>query len=411
MAKKEDKGLIVSLDIGTAKVVVMVGEINDDGTIEVVGIGAQPSHGLKKGVVVNLELTVRSIQSALQKAEEMAGCRIHSVYTGISGSHIRSFNSDGVTAIKNNEVTINDVNRVIEAARVVAIPADQRILQILPQEFIVDGQGGIQDPIGMSGVRLEVRVHIVTGAASAAQNIIKCVQRCGLEVDDIIPQTLASSRAILNQDEKELGVCLLDLGGGTSDLAVFSESAITHTAVIPVAGGQVTSDIASVFRTSTQSAEEIKIEHACCLKQLARPDEHIEANSLQDRGGQAFSHYDLSEVVESRYEELFEFVREELQRSGFESMVAAGMVLTGGAARVDGIVELAEGILHMPVRLGLPQDVTGLQDVMRNPAYATAVGLLLCGNETQLGHQAVTGPIIHSKGLWSHIKNLFKGYV
>jgi cell division protein FtsA len=273
MARKEDKNLIVGLDIGTSKVVVIVGEVDAGGEIEVVGIGSHPSRGLKKGVVVNIESTVQSIQHAVDEAERMAGCRIHSAYTGISGSHIRGLNSHGVTAIKDQEVTQEDVERVIEAAQVVAIPTDQKILHILPREFIIDGQEGIQDPVGMSGVRLEARVHIVTGAVSAVQNIVKCVQRCGLEVDDVILQQLASSRAVLNPDERELGVCLLDLGGGTTDLAVFTHGAISHTAVIPIAGDQVTNDIAVAFRTPTQSAEDIKIKHACCLKHLTRSDE------------------------------------------------------------------------------------------------------------------------------------------
>jgi cell division protein FtsA len=408
MARKEDKNLIVGLDIGTSKVVVIVGEVRPDGTIDVVGLGSQPSRGLKKGVVVNIESTVQSIQRAVDEAERMAGCRIHSVYTGISGSHIRGLNSHGVTAIKNQEVAPEDVERVIEAARVVAIPADQQILHILPQEFIIDSQEGIQDPVGMSGVRLEARAHIVTGAVSAAQNIVKCVQRCGLEVDDIILQQLASSRAVLTQDERELGVCLLDIGGGTTDLAVFTHGAISHTAVIPIAGDQVTNDIAVAFRTPTQSAEEIKIRHACCLKQLARPAERIDVASVGDRAARSLSRYELAEVVEPRYEEFFEMAQAQLQRSGFESLIAAGVVLTGGGSRMEGVVELAEDILHMPVRLGLPHDVTGLQDVVRNPLYSTAVGLLLFGNENR---PVKPGPVSRAgrKGLWARMKSWFQG--
>ena len=408
MARKEDKSLIVGLDIGTSKVVVIVGEVYPDGSIEVVGLGTQPSRGLKKGVVVNIESTVQSIQRAVDEAEQMAGCRIHSVYTGISGSHIRGLNSHGVTAIKNQEVTQEDVERVIEAARVVAIPADQQILHILPQEFIIDSQEGIQDPVGMSGVRLEARAHIVTGAVSAAQNIVKCVQRCELEVDDIILQQLASSRAVLTQDEKELGVCLLDIGGGTTDLAVFTHGAISHTAVIPIAGDQVTNDIAVAFRTPTPSAEEIKTKYACCLKQLARPDERIDVASVGDRAARSLSRRDLAEVVEPRYEEFFEMAQAQLQRSGFENLIAAGVVLTGGGSRMEGIVELAEDILHMPVRLGFPHDVTGLPDVVRNPLYSTAVGLLLFGNENR---PVKTGPVSRAgqKGLWARMRGWFQG--
>jgi cell division protein FtsA len=406
MSRKEDKKLIVGLDIGTSKVVVIVGEVGLEGGIEVSGMGTHPSRGLKKGVVVNIESTVQSIQHAVDEAEQMAGCRIHSVYTGISGSHIRSLNSHGVTAIKDQEVTPADVERVMEAARVVAIPADQKILHILPQEFIVDSQEGIQDPIGMSGVRLEARVHIVTGAVSAAQNIIKCVQRCGLEVDDIILQQLASSRAVLTRDEKELGVCLLDLGGGTTDLAVFTDGAISHTAVIPIAGDQVTNDIAVAFRTPTQSAEQIKIQHACCLKQLARPDQRIDVTSVGDRAARSLSRHTLAEVVEPRYEEFFELAREELQRSGFENLIAAGVVLTGGSSRMEGVAELAEEVFHMPVRLGLPQDVTGLEDVVCNPVYSTAVGLLLFGHENR---PVKPEPVLRGghKGVWARMKSWF----
>lgn len=408
MSRKEDKNLIVGLDIGTSKVVVIVGEVSPDGPIEVVGIGSHPSRGLKKGVVVNIESAVQSIQRAVDEAERMAGCRIHSVYTGISGSHIRGLNSHGVTAIKNQEVSGEDVDRVIEAARVVAIPADQKILHILPQEFIIDHQEGIQDPVGMSGVRLEARVHIVTGAVSAAQNIVKCVQRCGLEVDDVILQQLASSRAVLTQDEKELGVCLLDLGGGTTDLAVFTHGAISHTAVIPIAGDQVTNDIAVAFRTPTQSAEAIKIKYACCLKQLTRPDEQIDVTSVGDRAARSLSRHALAEVVEPRYEEFFEFAREELQRSGFENLIAAGVVLTGGSSKMEGIVELAEEVFHMPVRLGLPHDVLGLQDVVRDSVYATAVGLLLFGNENR---PVKPSPVsrVGRRGLWARMKGWFQG--
>ncbi|MBE2293793.1 MAG: cell division protein FtsA [Phycisphaerales bacterium] len=409
MSRKEDKNLIVGLDIGTSKVVVIVGEVSPGGSIEVVGLGTHPSRGLKKGVVVNIESTVQSIQYAVDEAERMAGCRIHSVYTGISGSHIRGFNSHGVTAIKNQEVSSEDVDRVMEAARVVAIPADQKILHILPQEFIIDNQEGIQDPAGMSGVRLEARVHIVTGAVSAAQNIIKCVQRCGLEVDDIILQQMAASRAVLNADERELGVCLLDIGGGTTDLAVFTHGAISHTSVIPIAGDQVTNDIAVAFRTPTQSAEEIKIKHACCLKQLTRSEQQIDVASVGDRAARTLSRRALAEVVEPRYEEFFELAREELQRSGFENLIAAGVVLTGGSSKMEGVVELANEVFHMPTRLGLPHDVTGMEDIVRNPIYSTAVGLLLFGNENRRPTRLSTVSRAGNKGLWSRMKNWFQG--
>ena len=377
MAKRADRTLIVGLDIGTSKVVALVGEIAPDGSIEVIGLGSQPSRGLKKGVVVNIESTVQSIQRAVEEAELMAGCEIHSVFAGIAGSHVRSLNSHGVVAIRDKEVTSHDVVHVIDAAKAVAIPADQKILHVLPQEFIIDGQEGIRDPIGMSGVRLEAKVHIVTGADSAAQNVEKCIQRCGLEVDDVVLEQLASSFATLTDDEKELGVCLVDIGGGTTDLAVFSNGAIRHTAVIPIAGDQVTNDIAVSMRTPTHYAEDIKVRYACALSQLANPDESIEVPSVGDRPARRLARQTLAEVVEPRYEELFGLVRDELRRSGFEEAIAAGIVLTGGSAKMEGAIELAEEVFHVPVRLGLPQQVQGLTDVVRNPIYSTAVGLLL----------------------------------
>jgi len=381
MSKKTEKGMIVGLDIGTSKVVAIVGEVNDENQIEIIGIGSHPSRGLKKGVVVNIESTVRSIQRAIEEAELMAGCQIHAVHAGIAGSHVKSLNSHGIVAIKDKEVMSTDVDRVIDAARAVAIPADQRILHILPQEFIIDEQEGVREPVGMSGVRLEAKVHLVTGAVSAAQNIVKCVRRCGLEVDDIILEQLASSQSVLTEDEKELGVCLVDVGGGTTDLAVFTEGAIRHTAVIPIAGDQVTNDIAVALRTPTQHAEEIKVKYACALRQLANPDDTIEVPSVGDRPPRRLSRQTLAEVVEPRYEELLTLVQAELRRSGFEDLVAAGIVLTGGSAKMEGVIDLAEEVFHMPVRLGVPQGVSGLVDVVRNPIYATGVGLLLFAHQ------------------------------
>jgi len=367
----------VGLDIGTSKVVAIVGEMAGDSSIEVIGIGSHPSRGLKKGVVVNIESTVQSIQRAIEEAELMAGCEIHSVYAGIAGSHVRSLNSHGIVAIRDKEVASGDVERVIDAAKAVAIPADQKILHVLPQEFIIDNQEGIRDPIAMSGVRLEAKVHIVTGADSAAQNIVKCVQRCGLHVEDIVLEQLASSFAVLTEDEKELGVCLVDIGGGTTDLALFANGAIRHTAVIPIAGDQVTNDIAVSMRTPTQYAEDIKLRYACALSQLANPDETIEVPSVGDRPPRRLARQTLAEIVEPRYEELFGLIREELRRSGFEEAIAAGVVITGGSAKMEGAVELAEEIFHMPVRLGLPQHVSGLVEVVSNPIHSTGVGLLL----------------------------------
>ncbi len=409
MPKKTDQRLLVGLDIGTSKVVAIVGELQDDGSVEVIGFGMHPSRGLKKGVVVNIESTVTSIQRAVEEAELMAGCEIHAVYTGIAGSHVRSLNSHGIVAIRDREVTRSDVDRVIDAARAVAIPADQKILHVLPQEYIIDGQEGIREPIGMSGVRLEARVHMVTGSASAAQNIVKCVQRCGLEVEDIVLEQLASSHAVLTDDEKELGVCLVDIGGGTTDLAVFNSGAIRHTAVIPIAGDQVTNDIAISLRTPTQYAEEIKIKYACALSQLAAADESIEVPSVGDRPSRRLARQTLAEVVEPRYEELFGLIRDELRRSGFEEMVAAGVVLTGGSAKMEGAVELAEEVFHMPVRLGLPQHVRGLGDVVRNPIHATGVGLLLYARDRADRQGADTPVSSGMRDVWSRMKAWFQG--
>lgn len=409
MSKKMEKNLIVGLDIGTSKVVAIVGEITPDNEVEIIGLGSHPSRGLKKGVVVNIESTVQSIQRAIEEAELMSGCQIHSVYAGIAGSHVRSLNSHGIVAIRDKEVTSADVERVIDAARAVAIPADQKILHILPQEFIIDEQESIREPIGMSGVRLEAKVHMVTGAVSAAQNIIKCVRRCGLEVDDIILEQLASSHSVLTDDEKELGVCLVDIGGGTTDIAVFTEGAIRHTAVIPIAGDQVTNDIAVALRTPTQYAEEIKIKYACALTQLASADETIEVPSVGERPDRRLARQTLAEVVEPRYEELFTLIQAELRRSGFEDLCAAGIVLTGGSSKMEGAVELAEEIFHMPVRLGAPQYVTGLVDVVRNPIHSTGVGLLLFGYQNRAMRESETRMGNGFKSVWNRMKNWFQG--
>jgi cell division protein FtsA len=409
MPRKPERNLIVGLDIGTSKVVAIVGEMTSDRQIEVIGIGSHPSRGLKKGVVVNIESTVQSIQRAVEEAELMAGCEIHSVYAGIAGSHVRSLNSHGIVAIRNKEVAPDDVERVIDAARAVAIPADQKILHILPQEFIIDNQEGIREPVSMSGVRLEAKVHIVTGAESAAQNIVKCVQRCGLVVEDVVLEQLASSYAVLTEDEKELGVCLVDIGGGTTDIAVFSGGAIRHTAVIPIAGDQVTNDIAVSLRTPTHYAEEIKIKFACALSQLANADETIEVPSVGDRPPRRLARQTLAEVVEPRYEELFGLIREELRRSGFEEVIAAGVVMTGGSAKMEGAIELAEEVFHMPVRLGIPQHVTGLVEVVRNPIHATGVGLLLYGRENYLRGTRESPLGGSARNVWDRMKAWFQG--
>lgn len=401
--------MIVGLDIGTSKVVAIVGIAGNDGQLEIIGMGMHRSSGMKKGVVVNIESTVHAIQRAVEEAELMAGCHIHSVYAGIAGSHIRSLNSHGIVAIRDREVHQLDIERVIDAARAVAIPADQEILHVLPQEFIIDNQEGVREPLGMSGVRLEAKVHLVTCAANAALNIKKCIRRCGLEVEDIILEQLASSYAVLTEDEKQLGVCLVDLGGGTTDIAIFSDGAIRHTGVIPIAGDQVTNDIAMALRTPTAHAEELKIKYACALAKLTGPDETIKVPSVGDRPPRDLSRQALAEVVEPRYDELFTLVQAELRRSGFEDLIAAGIVLTGGTGKMEGVVELAEEIFHMPVRLGAPQNIQGLTDIVNNPIYSTGVGLLLYGMQQHREGRKVIRKPDEGSGWLGRVKNWFQG--
>lgn len=404
MASGVDSKMIVGLDIGTSKVVAIVGAVGESGELEIVGLGSHPSRGMKKGVVVNIESTVQSIQRAIEEAELMAGCQIHSVYAGIAGSHIRSLNSHGIVAIRDREVYPADLERVIDAAQAVAIPADQKVLHILPQEYIIDAQEGVKEPLGMSGVRLEAKVHLVTCAVNAAQNVEKCIRRCGLEVEDIILEQLASSYAVLTDDEKELGVCLVDIGGGTTDIAIFTEGAIRHTGVIPIAGDQVTNDIAMALRTPTQYAEEIKIKYACALTQLAGADQTIKVPGVGDRPPRDLSRQALAEVVEPRYDELFTLIQAEIRRSGFEDLIAAGVVLTGGTAKMEGVVELAEEIFHTPVRIGNPQQVKGLMDIVRNPIYSTGVGLLHYGLKQQRSGHAGPGRGRSPQSMWRRLR-------
>ncbi|HTQ99636.1 MAG TPA: cell division protein FtsA [Candidatus Acidoferrum sp.] len=397
MANPNGNNMIVGLDIGTSKVVAIVGEVNADGSLSIVGIGRHRSRGLKKGTVVNIESTVQSIQRAIEEAELMAGCRIHSVYAGIAGSHIRSMNSHGIVAIRDREVYPADIERVIDAAQAVAIPADQKILHILPQEYIIDSQEGVKEPLGMSGVRLEAKVHLVTCATNAYQNIEKCIRRCGLEVDEIILEQLASSYSVLTEDEKELGVCLVDIGGGTTDIAIFTEGAIRHTGVIPIAGDQVTNDIAMALRTPTEFAEDLKIKYACALSQMASPDEMINVPGVGDRPSRELSRQALADVVEPRYDELFHLIQAEIRHSGYADVLAAGLVFTGGTSKMEGVVELAEEIFHLPVRIGMPTEVQGLTDIVKNPTYSTGVGLLMYGMkhlQQQQGRQPEREPAI-----------------
>ena len=406
---REMKNLIVGLDIGTSKIVAIVAELQPEGGLKVIGLGQHASKGLRKGVVVNIDSTVQAIQRALEEAELMADCKITSVFTGIAGSHIKSLNSHGMVKIKDAEVMQMDVDRVVETARAIALPTDQQILHILTQEFIIDDQDGIREPIGMSGMKLEVKVHIVTGAVSAAQNIVKCVKRCGLEVSDLVLQPLASSVATLTEDEKELGVCLVDIGGGTTDIAVFKQGSIRHTAVVPIAGDQMTNDIAVAFRTPTQSAEDIKVKYGCALRQLADAKEIVEVPGVDGRDPRQLSLQTLAEVIEPRVVELYEFVLNELRRSGMEEMIASGIVITGGSSLMKGMVELGEEIFHMPVRMGMPRYVGGLSEVVSNPRYATGVGLVLMGKQQVERH--IQGQLETSsfERVWDKMRSWFQG--
>ncbi len=409
---KEQKNIIVGLDIGTSKIVAIVAEIKADGSdggFEIIGMGTHPSRGLKKGVVVNIETTVTAIQRALEEAELMADCKISEVLTGIAGSHVRSFNSQGMVAIKDKEVTQLDIDRVIETAKAVQIPHDKQILHILYQEFIIYGHEDVREPLGMSGVRLEVKVHIVTGAVSAAQNIIKCVRRCGLEVRDLVLQPLASATAVVSEDEKDLGVCLIDIGGGTTDMAVFTHGAIRHTAVIPIAGDQITSDIAMALRTPTKDADDIKMKHGCALSQLADPQEMIEVPGVGERGSKQLSRKTLAEVIEPRVEELYSLVQSELRRSGYEELLSSGIVLTGGSSMMQGMVELGEEIFHMPVRVGQPSYSGGLAEVVRHPRYSTAMGLLIEGMEQHRMQEIARAQTGSFQQLIDRMKVWFKG--
>ncbi|WP_420996486.1 MULTISPECIES: cell division protein FtsA [Cupriavidus] len=406
---KEYKDLLVGLDIGTSKVAAVVAELRPDGSYEVIGMGQSESKGLKKGVVVNIEATVQSIQRALEEAELMADCKISEVFTGIAGSHIRSFNSSGMVAIKDKEVTQTDVARVIETAKAVNIPTDQQILHILTQEFIIDGQEDVREPIGMSGIRLEVKVHIVTGAVSAAQNIVKCVRRCGLEVHDLILQPLASSLAVLTEDEKELGVVLVDIGGGTTDIAIFSEGAIRHTAVIPIAGDQITNDIAMALRTPTPDAEDIKMQYGIAKQAIADPEDMIEVPGVGDRGTRTLSRQALAAVIEPRIEELYSLVHQVVRESGYEELLSSGVVITGGTAMMPGMVELGEDIFLKPVRVGVPEYRGNLHEVVKSPRYSTVMGLLLEGRVQRMRGRRVAVQSGSVKHVWGRMKEWFVG--
>jgi cell division protein FtsA len=379
MSNKREN-LIVGLDIGTTKICAIVGNVTEDG-VDIVGIGSSPSRGLRKGVVINIETTVASIKKAVEEAELMAGCEIKSVYAGIAGGHIKGFNSQGVIAIKNREVTSDDIRRVIDAAKAIAIPMDREVIHILPQEFIIDDQDGIREPLGMSGVRLEAKVHIVTGAVASAQNIIKSCNRAGLDVADIVLEQLASSEAVISAEEKEIGVALVDIGGGTTDIAIFVDGAIKHTSVLSLGGNHLTNDIAVGLRTPMAEAEKIKQKYGCCFSSLVGKDETIEVPSVGGRNPRVLSRQLLAEILEPRMEEIFTLVNREIIKSGYEDRIASGVVLTGGTSILEGSPELAEQVFSLPVRRGLPQDIGGLVDVVNSPVYATGVGLVVYGSK------------------------------
>lgn len=405
MAKSSE--LVVGLDIGTTKICAIVGEIQPDG-VDIVGIGTSPSRGLRKGVVINIESTVNSIKRAVEEAEMMAGCEIKSVYVGIAGGHIKGINSHGIVAVKDKEVKDSDIRRVIDATRAVVIPMDREVIHILPQEYIIDNQDGIKEPLGMSGIRLEAKVHLVTGACSSAQNIIKCANKTGLDVADIVLQQLASSMAVVNEDEKDLGVVLIDIGGGTTDIAIFSGGSIVHTSVLALGGNQITNDIAVGLRTPAPEAEKLKVKHGCAMATLVDKDETIEVPSVGGRSTRTLSRQILAEIIEPRVEEIFSLVQREIQRSGFEDLLASGAVITGGTTILEGMTELAEDVLGMPVRRGIPTRVGGLVDVVRSPVYATGVGLVMYGR-AHLENKFF--PIRQDRNLYGRIKQRMQGWI
>jgi len=405
MAKKGD--IIVGVDIGTTKICCIIGEPRGDGGIDIVGMGTHPSKGLRKGVVINIESTVESIKGAVEKAELMAGVEVDSVYVGIAGGHIKGFNSHGVIAIKNKQVTQSDIDRVIEAARAVAIPPDREVIHVIPQEYILDNQDGIKDPLGMSGVRLEAKVHIVTGAITSAQNIVRSINRAGLDVRDIILEPLASSEAVLDRDEKELGVAVLDIGGGTSDLALFLRDSITFTSVLAIGGDHLTNDIAIGLRTPQGEAENIKKKYGAAMVSMVSKDETIEVPSTGGRSSRVMSRRDLSEIIEPRVEEIFSLIRRDIQMSGYNDMLGSGIVLTGGASLMEGIPELAEKVFDLPARLGYPKGVGGLSDAIESTIFATGVGLVLFGFRHSKGEGKTR---LTDRNLYDKILKKMKGW-
>jgi cell division protein FtsA len=403
MGKLKREEIIVGLDIGTSQITAIVGELSEDG-LDIIGIGTARSRGLRKGVVVNIDATVQAIGLAIREAEHMAGCDISTVYAGIAGGHIRGLNSHGIVAVKDKEVRAADLARVIEAAKAVAIPMDREVLHVLPQQYVIDDQDGIRDPLGMAGVRLEAKVHLVTGSVTSAQNVVKCANRCGLHVADVVLEPLASAEAVVEDDEKELGVAMIDIGGGTTDIVIFSDGAIVHTAVLPLGGGHITSDIAVGLRTPLEAAERIKRKYGCCLPDLVDPNDTMEVPSVGGREPRTLPRRLLVEIVEPRVEELFEHVRSEIVRSGYWDHIAAGVVLTGGTTNLDGLPDLAEAVLGFPARAGQPSNVGGLADVVRSPEYSTGVGLVLYGANRSAD---ITRPVevAPDRGMWGRMRS------
>lgn len=407
MSKVADRNLVVGLDIGTSHIKAIVGEVIEDGSISVVGVGSNPSRGMDKGGVNDLDMVVQSVKRAINELELMADCQVSSVFMSISGRHVKCQNESGMVPINNQEVTQDDVDNVIHAARSVPIAAERKLLHVLPQEYTIDVQEGIKNPVGMSGVRMEAKAHIVTCADDMAKNLVKCIERCELRADQMIFSALASSYAVLTEDEKELGVCVVDIGGGTIDMVIYSDGAIRHTAVIPVAGNQITNDIAKIFRTPISHAEEIKVNYACALKDMVSMEDTIEVPSVGGRASRTMSRHTLSEVVEPRYQELFELIHEEIRSSGFEEQVAAGIVLTGGTAKMEGAVEFAEELFHMPVRVGTPLNIKGLAEYVDDATYSTAVGLLHYGSEQIVSKNNNKNHA--NENIWERVQSWFKG--
>ena len=404
MGNSKNSNIVVGLDIGTSKVVCIVGTRDENGQLEIISLGSYPSSGLKKGVVVNIEATTDAIKKAVEQAQSIQEDKIKSIYVGVAGSHIKSINSQGIVGIKDKEVKPFDIEKVIESASSVSIPSDQEVLHVLPQEYVIDDQDGIKEPLGMSGVRLEARVHLVTCSNSALRNIEKCVKNCGLSVDGFVLEQLASSYSILSDDEKDLGVCLVDIGGGTTDIAIFNAGSIVHTGVIPIAGDQVTSDIAQALRTPTPQAEEIKQKHGCSVAEFTNDDESIEVPGVGGRPPRELSRRSLAEIIEPRYVELFELIKAEISRNGFDEKIPAGIVFTGGTSKIEGVVELAESIFQTSVRLGVPNNFVGMERVLQNPIYSTSIGLV------EHGHNQLTSDLVaeSNQTLWSKLLKIVK---